>query len=112
MSMDEKRLPGPFDWMRCWIPIAFLALFLTACAGLSAEKQLLVACQGYASTLTTLAGFKAAGKLGAQEIASVDALRPSLNIICLDGNWTNASAALDIVEDAMFQLIILENANE
>ena len=97
--------------MRRCIPIA-LALLLAGCAGFSAEKSLLVACQGYASTLTTLASQKAAGKLDASEIATVDAVRPALNTICLDGTWTNATTALDAVESAMFTLIQMEQSNE
>ncbi len=99
--------------IRCYQPIFIgLAMFLAGCAGFSAEKSLLVACQGYAGTLTTLASQKAAGKLDMSQIAAVDAVRPALNTICLDGTWTNATTALDVVESAMFTLIQMEQSNE
>lgn len=89
-----------------------LALFLVGCVvTTSPQKSLLVACQGYSSTLVTLAGFRAGGKLDADEIATVDALRPTLNAICLDGDFTTTESALNSVENAMFQLIQIERSN-
>ena len=90
--------------------IAVLAL--TACATIDPARQVLVACQGYASTLTVLAARRAAGKLSDTQVILVNTLRPSLNEICLDGNFTDPTVAYDLVQDGMFRLIQLEVASQ
>ncbi len=88
------------------------SLVLSACATISPARQVLVACQGYASTLTVLAARKAADKLSETQISLVDALRPGLNKICMDGNFSDPSVAYNLVQDSMFKLIQLEVSSQ
>ena len=90
--------------------IAVLAI--TACATVSPARQVLVACQGYASTLTVLAARRAAGKLSDAQVTLVDVIRPGLNKICLDGNFTDPTIAYDLVQDGMFRLIQMEVSSQ
>lgn len=85
-----------------------VVIFLSACATLSPSRQVLVACQGYASTLTILAARRAAGKLTETQVILVNTLRPGLNKICLDEDFSDPITALDLVEDGMFKLIQME----
>lgn len=87
-----------------------LALFLGACAT-NPEMRILQACQGYASTLSSLAVAKTRGQLSTDEILAVDALRPSLNRICIDGDYADPFIARQIVQDAMIELIRIEVRN-
>lgn len=87
-------------------------LTVTACTTISPEKQVLVACQGYASTLTILAARRAAGKLTDTQVDLINILRPGLNKICLDGNFSDPSVAYDIVQDSMFKLIQVERGSQ
>lgn len=87
--------------------VAILLLVSSGCVG-SPERSLAVACQGYASTLTSLAAAKARGQLSPSQIATVDATRPALNAICLDGDYSDPLAARDAVEAAMWSLIQVE----
>jgi len=90
----------------------FLAIVISACATTSPARQVLVACQGYASTLTVLAARRAAGKLSDTQVELVNILRPGLNKICLDGNFTDPTIAYDLVQDGMFRLIQMEAASQ
>ena len=90
----------------------FLAIVISACATTSPARQVLVACQGYASTLTVLAARRAAGKLSDTQVELVNILRPGLNEICLDGNFTDPTVAYDLVQDGMFRLIQLEVSSQ
>ncbi|KKK94951.1 hypothetical protein LCGC14_2677670 [marine sediment metagenome] len=85
-----------------------LVLVLSACTNLSPARQVLVACQGYASTLTVLAARKAAGRLSLSQIELVNTLRPGLNTICLEGKFTDPTVAYNLVQDSMFKLIEVE----
>lgn len=87
-------------------------LILSACATINPARQVLVACQGYASTLTVLAARRAAGKLSDAQVSIVDALRPGLNKVCLDGNFSDPTVAYDLVQDGMFRLIQLEVSSQ
>lgn len=88
------------------VAVLFLTTGMT-CAE-NPERALAVACQGYASTLTSLAVAKARGQLSEAQIATVDQARPGLNAICLDGEWTNPVEARTAVEAAMWQLILVQ----
>ena len=88
------------------------SLILAACATIDPTRQVLVACQGYASTLTVLAARRAAGKLSDAQVTLVDIIRPGLNKICLDGNFTDPTVAYDLVQDGMFRLIQLEVSSQ
>lgn len=87
-------------------------LVLSACTTINPARQVLVACQGYASTLTVLAARRAAGKLSDAQVSIVDILRPGLNKICLDGNFSDPTVAYELVQDGMFRLIQLEVSSQ
>ncbi len=91
--------------------IAFaLVLVLAGCFNASPEKSLAVACQGYASTLSSLGVAKARGQLSESDIAIVDATRPTLNAICLEDDFQDPVAARTAVEAEMWRLIQIEGA--
>lgn len=87
-------------------------LALAACASTNPAQQVLVACQGYASTLTVLAARRAAGKLTDSQVEVVNILRPGLNEICEDGTFSDPSIAYDLVQDGMFKLIQMEVSSQ
>jgi len=89
-----------------------VVIALAGCTTTSPARQVLVACQGYASTLTVLAARRAAGKLSDTQVTLVDTIRPGLNKICLDGNFTDPTVAYDLVQDGMFRLIQLEVSSQ
>ncbi len=89
--------------------VAFaLVLILGGCFNASPEKSLAVACQGYASTLSSLGVAKARGQLSESDITTVDAARLPLNAICLEDDWTDPVTARAAVEAAMWKLIQIE----
>ncbi len=88
-----------------------IVLIATACAT-SPERQVLVACQGYASTLTILAARRTAGKLTDTQVTLVNILRPGLNKICLDEDFSDPTVAYDLVQDGMFKLIQVERGSQ
>ena len=92
--------------------VLILSLTAALCETTSPARQVLVACQGYASTLTVLAARRAAGKLSDAQVTLVDVIRPGLNKICLDGNFTDPTVAYDLVQDGMFRLIQLEVSSQ
>lgn len=94
--------------MRRYTAVGVVALLLVGCTSQNAERNLLVACQGYASTLTTLAALRGSGKLTDEQVDTVNSLRPSLNAICEQDEYDDPKAALDIVQDGMFVLIQTE----
>ena len=89
-----------------------ILLITAACATLNPAQQVLVACQGYASTLTVLAARRVAGKLTDTQVIVVNTLRPGLNEICLDGNFTDPTVAYNLVQDGMFKLIQMEVSSQ
>lgn len=89
--------------------VILAGLFLSGCTG-NPERGLLIACQGYASVLASLAAAKVRGQLNTSEIATVDSLRPSLNAICIDGSYTDVNAASILVETSMWRLLEMKGA--
>lgn len=95
-----------------------LALFLlSGCEtlglnnGPNLQEQLLITCKGYSATLTSLAGFRQAGKLSENQIQTVDELRPSLNEAC-SSNVESTSELVTIVESGLLKLLFVEGTVE
>lgn len=87
---------------------ALVAVFLYGCAGTKDfQKALLVACNGYTEALTSLATYRALGRLTPSQIATVDRLRPSLNTAC-KSDVTDARAALATVEAGLLQMLLIK----
>ena len=85
-----------------------LLILLAACATPSSTQQSLqVACNGYAATLTALAGYRAADRLSDEQVATIDQWRPVLNEAC-SGEITVTSDLLRIVEAGVLQMIFIE----
>src|SRR5690606_35715202 len=97
--------------MRYALTAAAAAFFMSACTTgpLSTTDSLLLACSGYDATLRTLAGYAAAGRLSADDIATVDRVRPFLNDAC-DGDMPATGDLLDRVEAALLEMILIERA--
>lgn len=72
-------------------------------------KAFLTACSGYATALSSLAGYKAAGKLSGAQVATVDRLRPGLNKACR-GSADVSAALLAVVQSGLAQLIVIKEA--
>ena len=70
-------------------------------------QSLLVSCKAYARTLTALAGYRAAGELTEDQVATVDEWRPILNDACT-GEVPVTQDLLTAVEDALLKLIAIE----
>ena len=74
-------------------------MLLSACASTNPAQQVLVACQGYASTLTVLAAPGAAGKLSDTKVTLVNRIRPGFNKICEKGIFTDQHLASEQVNE-------------
>lgn len=84
-----------------------LALLLAACAAGTLER-VTVACNGYAATLNSLAAYKMAGSLSAEQIAVVDQWEPMLTAACTGDPADVSGDILDTIDEAMFALIQVE----
>lgn len=85
-------------------------VILAGCATTNTEQSLQISCRAYDATLRTLAGYRAAGRLDADEIATVDRWRPVLNAACT-GEQAGGDI-LDQVEAGLFELIAIEESNQ
>lgn len=80
------------------------ALALAACAGSTetrAVNTVAIACGTYAQALTQATGLKAAGKLSAGQIATIDRLNRATDAICLPDSPIDPAAAVGVVESAI-----------
>jgi hypothetical protein len=71
--------------------------------------QLLVTCRAWDTTLRSLAGYRAQGKLSKEDVATVEQWRPVLNQSC-QSNQADIPAALNAAEQALQQIVIVEQA--
>lgn len=96
--------------------LAITLLFMTACSTLgvtnwSPEKARIIGCSSYAGALTTLAGYRMAGKLSTEEVATVDQWRTVLNPICTAETAPTTTSLLDTLEQGVIALITLQKEN-
>lgn len=82
-------------------------ILLAACATSTLER-VTVACNGYAATLNSLTAYKMAGKLSAEQIATIDTWEPLLTEACTGDPKTVTADILDQIDEAMFALIQVE----
>lgn len=82
--------------MRRYIPAAIACAFLVAaCASQPVEAQLATACNGMATGYLTAAGYRAQGKLSADQIKTLTDLEPAALAACSKANPpTDLKAAL------------------
>lgn len=85
------------------VAVVLGSLALSACT--TPAQDALVVCRAYDATLRTLAGYRAADKLSAEDIATVDRLRPIMNEGC---SGPPDAATLDAIERGLFELIAIE----
>ncbi len=85
--------------------LAFLGAFLFLAACVSAPIH---GCMTYDATLRALAGYRAAGKLTIEQIATVDKWRLVVNPICTAPDPPNDPHVLDILEQALIELAVIE----
>ncbi len=84
------------------------AFLLAGCASsISMQENLQIACRAYAASLTSLAGYRAAGRLSEEQVAAVDHWRPTLNEAC-SGNVTETQDLLNLVESGVVSMIFIE----
>lgn len=88
---------------------ASAAFLLAGCAAssVSLQENLQIACRAYAASLTSLAGFRAAGRLSEQQVATVEQWRPTLNEAC-SGNVENTDDLIGLVEAGVISMIFIE----
>lgn len=91
--------------MKPFLILAVASLALAAC-GTTTEDKIVAACQGYASTLQTLATIK--DDLSEKQIATVEKVRTGVNPICLEGQWSDAGTALNAVEQGVLDLAAMK----
>lgn len=90
------------------VAAASAAFLLAGCASsISMQENLQIACRAYAASLSSLAGFRAAGRLTAEQVAAVDRWRPTLNEAC-SGEVTETDDLLDLVESGVVSMIFIE----
>lgn len=99
--------------MKRYIPTVALALFLMAgCAGdpaLESRKALILACDGWATSLDQLTIRKAQGNLSAEQIVTVDEWRPVLNGFCADtGVVVDIDGALAKIREGLIEMQLEE----
>ena len=87
---------------------ASAAFLLAGCASsISMQENLQIACRAYAASLTSLAGFRAAGRLTDEQVAAVDHWRPTLNEAC-NGEVMETEELLNLVESGVVSMIFIE----
>lgn len=87
---------------------ASAAFLLAGCASsVSLQENLQIACRAYAASLTSLAGFRAAGRLSEQQVAEVEQWRPTLNEAC-SGDVENTDDLIGLVEAGVISMIFIE----
>ncbi len=92
--------------MTRWIPI-FIVLFLTACAGQNAGRDLLLSCHAYDRVLRYLTVYQTAGRLSESQIATVDHVRAVANPICM-GDPPDLRTALTAINAELRRMVIIE----
>lgn len=75
----------------------------------TSTKAFLTACSGYATALSALSGYRAAGQLSDAQVATVDRIRPALNKACR-GNANVTLALVAAVQSGVAQLITIKGA--
>lgn len=80
-----------------------LILFVFACT--TPAQDGLIACNAYDGALRALAGYRQAGKLSEQDIATVDRWRPVLNEAC---SQPISSETLSVIEQGLFAMIEIQ----
>lgn len=85
-------------------------LFVAACANTS--TAVLSACDTYAATLTTLASYRAAGRLSQAQIERVDAVRAIANPICQSPAPPEGAEVISALEAAILQLAFVQGDAE
>jgi hypothetical protein len=83
---------------------AFALVFAVSCSGFSIEHRLYIACSGYASVLSELAGYKRQNLLTPSAIARVDAARSIANQICTQ----RVAEDIDVLEGAVKQMLTVK----
>lgn len=84
------------------------AFLLAGCASSSPiQENLQIACRAYAASLTSLAGFRAAGRLNEEQVATVERWRPTLNEAC-SGEVENTNDLIALVEAGVISMIFIE----
>jgi len=68
------------------------------------EKSLIAACDAYGTSLDALTGFRAAGRLSAEQVATVDAIRPEANALCSGNLPADEASAVAKVDAAAARL--------
>lgn len=98
------------------LKVALLALALTACAGdppaVVAQKNLITACNGVATALISLAGYRQTGKLNADTIQAVDQIRQVAEPICTGPMPVDVQGALTSVQAALLRLQTIQAATK
>lgn len=93
---------------KCILAAASAAFLLAGCASsVSLQENLQISCRAYAASLTSLAGFRAAGRLSEQQVATVEQWRPTLNEAC-SGNVENTDDLIGLVEAGVISMIFIE----
>lgn len=73
---------------------------------LTPQQQLQISCDGVATTVRVLAGYRAAGKLSASQIETVESLRPTTIALC-NGSVTDYQSALLVMSNSAFRLLTI-----
>lgn len=89
--------------MRKTLAVLVVVITASACTG---PQSMLIGCRAYDASLRSLAGYKAAGRLDAVQVAAVDRWRPVLNSAC-SGEEVSGDV-LDQFEQGLFELITIE----
>lgn len=80
-------------------------LLVIACT--SPAQEGLLFCNAYDGSLRSLAAYREAGRLDADQIATVDRWRPILNDACSE---PVSAETLDLIEQGLFAMIAIEEA--
>ena len=85
-----------------------ILLIIAACTN-QGVKSLLASCSAYSTALSSLAGYRRAGKLSDAQVASVERLRPVLNKACRDDS-PDPDTSFRVVEAGLIELITIREA--
>ena len=98
--------------MKALASLAMIGLLMGGCAAIDspekARARTVLACDGYARTLSTLAVYRQNDRLTASQISKVDAARPFFNAACDESAEPVGPATLDTMEAMLLEMAMIQ----
>lgn len=98
--------------MKIVASFAMIGMLMSGCAAIDspekARARTVLACDGYARTLSTLAVYRQKDRLSAEQIRTVDQARPFFNASCDRAAEPVGPATLDRMESMLLDMAMIQ----